>query len=152
MNDSIVEEKVELALLPLADGRRVALPLTLLAEVRQISLKDREAGDLGELSWRGHKLPISSLEELCGLPAPAPELHMTVGVFRASQDADQPFRAIAFCGLASHDLVTEEKLEVAADLPAEGNFSAAAEVDGTTYLMPDLAALAYNIDEEQRLH
>ena len=74
---------------------------------------------------------------------------MTVGVFRASQDAPEPFRAIAFCGLASHNMVNAEQLHDI-DPPVEGNFNGAAEVNGVTYLVPDLAVLSYQ--DSQQVH
>ncbi len=147
MNQTDIAEKLELALLPLADGRQVALPLTLLAEVSQINLADKREGNLGIFKWRGLDLPISSLEEFCGLPAPAPEQHMTVGVFRASQDSDQHFRAIAFCGLASHNMVAAGDMQDVA-APQEGNFLGSAEVGGETYLVPDLSVLSYDADSQ----
>ena len=143
-------ERLELALLPLADGRRVAIPLTLLAEVRQIKISSKDQTDLGCFKWRGHDLLIHSLEEMCGLPAPSPEEHMTVGVLRASRDASQPFRAIAFCGLASHRMLDADQMQDV-ELPAEGTFRGAAEVDGETYLVPDLSVLTYD-SGSQLLH
>jgi hypothetical protein len=74
---------------------------------------------------------------------------MTVGVFRASQDAPQPFHAIAFCGLASHNMVSSEQIQDI-EIPAEGNFSGAAQVNGATYLVPDLSVLSY--DDSQQVH
>lgn len=140
MNYTTSDNTLDLAVLPLHDGRQVILPLVALAEVRQIKANSEEG--LGSITWRGHQLPVSSLDEFCGLPAAAAELHTTVGIFRASEDSDEPFRALAFCGIAAHKLAAAEEL-VAADVPADGNFTAATEVDGEVFLVPDLPDLMY---------
>lgn len=134
------ENTLDLAVLPLNDGRQVMLPLVALAEVRQISAKEEDG--LGCILWRGHELPISSLDEFCGLPSAAVEKHTTVGIFRASEDSGEPFRALAFCGIASHRLAAADEL-AAIDVPADGNFTAATEVDGEVFLVPDLPDLMY---------
>ncbi len=134
---------LEIAALPLADGRFVAIPLLALAEVQQFAANDEESEGLGSLHWRGHDLAVSSLEEFCGLPAPAREQHVTIGVFRGSSDASEQFRALAFCGLAVHRHVSAADFKYV-DTPAEGRFSAAAEVAGEMYLIPDLPGLLYS--------
>lgn len=139
MSDTDNTETLDIAALPLADGRKLALPLLALAEVQQL----RTAGDgFGSLKWRGHELQIGSLEAFCGLEAPATSAHTTVGIFRAAKDSAQPFRALAFCGLAAHRCVNTGELNPV-DLPETGRFSAAAEMDGEIYLVPDLPGLLF---------
>ena len=133
---------LELASLPLADGRQVAVPLLALAEVQQLNLDPEDGAELGVLHWRGLDLPIRSLDAFCGLEPAAPEQHTTVAVVRGARDADEPFQALAFCGLASHLSVTAEQLE-SADSPEEGKFTASARLGGEHYLVPDLATLGY---------
>ncbi|TGD70917.1 hypothetical protein E4634_20140 [Mangrovimicrobium sediminis] len=132
---------LEIAALPLADGRFIAVPLLALAEVQQFAANDEGEG-LGSLYWRGHELPVGSLDEFCGLPAPGRERHVTIGIFRGSDTASDKFRALAFCGLAEHRMVSAADFNNM-ETPAEGRFAAAAEVGGQTYLVPDLPALLY---------
>lgn len=135
---------LDMAAMPLGDGRHIILPLMALAEVRQLRLAgSEETEDFGTLQWRGQELPIGSLDEFCGLAPHAREQHTTVGIFRGSREASSPFRALAFCGLAGHLRVSREQLK-SLDVPEEGHFTAAAEIDGKVYLVPDIEGLLYN--------
>lgn len=142
MTSKHTNNTLDIAILPLADGRCVAIPLLALAEVQQFPGNDSGEDGLGTLHWRGHDLPIASLEEFCGLPAQPREQQVTVGVLRAGQDAEPRFRALAFCGLAAHRRVNASEFQ-ALEPPQEGCFTAAAEVDGITCLIPDLPGLLY---------
>ncbi len=133
---------LEIATLPLGDGRQVAIPLLTLAEVQQYTAGNAADGALGTLHWRGHELPVESLEEFCGLPAQPRENLRTVGIFRAGQASEQPFRALAFSGLAAHRQLQRADMQET-ELPAEGNFTAAALIGEETLLIPDLPNLLY---------
>lgn len=133
---------LDIATLPLADGRQVAIPLLALAEVQQYTPDEDSGKGLGSLRWRGNDLKIQSLEEFCGLPAQPGDSVRTVGIFRARQDSKEPFRALAFSGLATHRRVIAADLQPAQQ-PKEGKFSAAARFGEETYLIPDLAKLLY---------
>lgn len=133
-------DSLDIATLPLSDGRKMALPLLALAEVQQI--QPGEDG-LGSIKWRGLNLAITSLEEFCGLQAPADSAHTTVGIFRAAADSKEPFRALAFCGLAAYRCIVAGELKPA-ELPETGCFCAAAEMDGEIFLVPDLPALMFS--------
>ena len=139
MSENIDNTSLDVATLPLADGRQVVLPLLTLAEVQQIK---PEGETLGVLLWRGHELPITSLEAFCGLTSSAPENYNTVGIFRADREEETPFRAMAFCGLAAYRQVRSMELKPI-DQPAEGNFIAAVEIDGNSFLVPDIAGELY---------
>lgn len=132
-------DTLDIAELPLADGRRLALPLLVLAEVQQ--LRPSTEG-LGSLKWRGHELQVQSLEAFLGLAEPPADAHKTVGIFRAAEGSDQPFHALAFCGLAAHRCIRPDEMEPA-ELPDGGFFAAAAKMDGITYLVPNLPALMF---------
>jgi hypothetical protein len=147
MNITSTSETLDIAELPLADGRKLALPLLALAEVQQ--LKTSVEG-YGSLRWRGHELQISSLEGFLGLEEPPAEAHMTVGIFRAAEGSDAPFRALAFCGLAAYRCVCTDDLENV-ELPEAGRFVAAAKMNGQTYLVPDLPELMFQ-RPAQELH
>lgn len=137
MNSNTTSDTLDIAELPLADGRKLALPLLALAEVRQLQ---PSAEGLGSLCWRGHELQVSSLESLVGLEQPPADAHMTVGIFRAARGSDQAFRALAFCGLAAYRCISPDDFE-ADELPQTGRFVAAAKMNGDTYLVPDLPEL-----------
>ena len=134
---------IDMAALPLGDGRKILLPLMALAEVQQLRLDDAtKSKGLGTLEWRGQELTIGSLDEFCGLKASDQVQHTTVGVFRGSSDAPESFRALAFCGLAVHMNIEAEQVK-SVDAPKEGHFAAAAEIAGEVYLVPDLEGLLY---------
>ena len=135
------KKKLDVAMLPLADSRQLVVPLQAIAEVQQVV---REEGELGDLSWRGYELPIESLDAVCGLAEPEQEQLTTVAVFKAHKDSDQPFRALAFSGTASHDQIEASVLEVQ-DAPTEGNFLGATALGEQTYLIPDLSGLMYSV-------
>ncbi len=103
------EEHLDIALLPLADGRRVVLPLELLAEVRVLEQEPESPPQ--ELSWRGHALSLDSLEGFCGLPVLQPEQWKSVAVCRAAAYCDPAFRALAFDGIGEHRRVSAADLE-----------------------------------------
>jgi hypothetical protein len=101
-------ERLDIAILPLADGRKAILPLEILAEVLRL---DDQENEVGQLSWRGHELALESLDAFCGLEGPAPAEMTTVGIFRAHCDSAAPFRALAFSGNADHSCITAATLE-----------------------------------------
>lgn len=140
MNQPIVKESLDVALLPLADGRRLIMPLVILAEVKQMSAISSSGGEYGLLEWRGHTLKVETLDSFCGLASAETARYTTIGVFRADRDAGQSFRALAFCGTAAHGQVDESRLQMT-QLPETGHFLAAAEMEGNSYLVPDLAKL-----------
>jgi hypothetical protein len=131
-------DTLEVATLPLQDGRQVVVPLQALVEVLQIEPGDESA----ELSWRGLELPVGSLDAFCGLSEPAPGCVSTIGVFKADKDSGQPFRALAFCGTAAHARIEAGQLEPE-ETPAEGHFVSASRMGEQVYLIPDLPALLF---------
>ena len=135
-------DTLEVAMLPLADGRQIILPLDALAEVQQVNFAGRESGDLGEFTWRGYELAIESLDKVCGLDEPAPERLTTVAVFKADKGREPPFRAMAFSGTASPGRIEAAWL-AEVDLPAEGIFVAATRLHNELYLIPDMEKLLY---------
>jgi len=136
-------ESLEIAMLSLADGRQVMVPLEVLAEVQQVPLADRDIGQLGEFSWRGYTLEITSLESLCGLPEPTPDKLSTVAVFKADKNGEIPFRAIAFAGTASPGHIEPSWLS-SLPPPEEGDFIAAAMLHDQEFLIPDLSRLLFS--------
>ena len=139
------KDTLEVAMLPLQDGRQVVVPLQVLVEVQQIQLGENvegEPAELTELSWRGHELPIDSLDTLCGLPAPTRERLSTVAVFKADKAAQHPFRALAFCGNAAHRRIDAGSLNPA-DIPGDGYFVGAMQMEEQVYLIPDLPKLLF---------
>ena len=136
------KETLDVAMLPLADGRQVIMPLGLLAEVQQISLEDRSGSDLGELEWRGHDLPVESFDVFCGLPEPELEKLTTVGIFKAHKDSASPFRALAFAGTASHGRI-EPGLLNSREKPTEGAFIGATVLHEQSYFIADIPGLLY---------
>ncbi len=136
-------DTLDIAMLPLADGRHIILPLEALAEVQQVNFAGRVGSDLGEFAWRGYDLKIESLDKACGLSDPDPERLTTVGVFKADKSQEPPFRAFAFSGTASPGRIEPSWLSEV-DLPAEGVFTGATRLHNELYLLPDLDKLLYS--------
>ena len=132
-------DTLDVAILPLGDGRKVMVPLQALVEVQQI--EDQETA-LSDLSWRGHELPVDSLDALCGLPEPARERLASVVVFKAAAHSEQPFRALAFCGIVGHSRIDAQSLGPA-DEPGNGNFLGVTRMGEEDYLIPDLPNLLF---------
>ena len=137
------KETLDVALLPLEDGRQLMVPLEVLAEVQLLENRQELAnGDLGILNWRGLELSIESLDAICGLPAPSTEQLFAVGVFKAGKNSNRPFRALAFTGTAANARIDASKIE-SRDPPADGYFIGATEMQEQVYLIPDLHRLLY---------
>jgi hypothetical protein len=133
---------IEIATLPLSDGRHIMVPLNVMVEVQQVNFAGRSAADLGVFTWRGYDLKIESLDALCGLSQPAPERLTTVGVFKADKDMKPPFRALAFSGTASPGRIEASVLQQV-DLPPDGVFAGATRMHNELYLIPDLPRLLF---------
>jgi hypothetical protein len=134
MRNAQLQKVLDVAMLPLGDGRRLMIPLTVLAEVYVLA-------DMQEtLSWRGCELPLVSLGGLCGLSEPAPGELTTVAVMRAHKDSEHPFRAFAFNGSASHARVSADDLKSGEEELGDG-FLGSVSLAQQDYLIPDLVAL-----------
>ncbi len=142
MAQTKVKEILDIAMLPLADGRLIMIPLQVLAEVQQLNPGGHPEGKLGELEWRGHQLPIGSLDAVCGLPRPDHGRLTTVGIFKAGKNTVCPFRALAFSGTASHGCIDSGRLEPQ-EAPEEGHFVGATSMHEQVYLIPDLPGLLF---------
>jgi hypothetical protein len=129
-------ETLEVAMLPLHDGRRIVLPLQLLAEVQQTHAENAQDG----FSWRGMELEVGSLDALCGLPEPSRSEFTNIGIFKADKDSDSPFRALGFCGNANHKRIDAGQLEEA-EASEDGCFIGATRLGEETYLIADIPAL-----------
>jgi len=134
---------LDVATLPLADGRRLLLPLKALAEVQQWRPADPTGGELGILNWRGYELPVTTLEELCGLAEPENERLTHLVVFKATKDAKIPFRAVALTSEAAHERIDAESL-AEEEKPGEEAFVASARLRDQSYLIPDLPTLLFS--------
>ena len=143
MADVAPVDSLDIAILPLADGRSMMLPLEALAEVQQVNFAGRSAEDLGEFNWRGYELPVESLDAVCGLNQPPVERLTTVAVFKADKDRSPPFRAMAFSGTASPARIEPSWLSEV-ELSTEGVFSSATRLHNELYLIPDLDKLLYD--------
>jgi hypothetical protein len=136
-------DTLDVALLPLQDGRQLMVPLQALVEVQLLETDNVVVDEPAQLSWRGHELAIESLDALCGLPLPARECISTVGIFKADKTSAQPFRALSFCGKSAHRCIDAFSLE-AVDVPDEGCFLGATRIEEQVYLIPDLPKLLFD--------
>jgi hypothetical protein len=138
-------DTLDIAILPLADDRHVMVPMGALAEVRQVNFAGRPPGDLGELSWRGYELSITSLDHLLGFPEPPPGRLNTVGIFKADKDSSTPFRALAFSGIASPGRIESLSLDPV-NVEVDEHFLGATQMHDRTYLIPNLQKLLFDKD------
>ena len=136
MRNQHLEETIDVAMLPLGDGRQIMFPLQALAEVQQLTPSE---GPMG-LDWRGSQLPVVSLDSLCGLPEPDQEGLTALVVIKADKDSDSPFRVFAFTGTAAHARICAKDLSPGKE-PAEEGFAGVVSLNDQTYHLVDLAAL-----------
>ena len=135
-------DTLEVAMLPLGDGRLIMVPLMAIAEVKQLDAKTRAGQDLGDLDWRELQLPIGSLDVSCGLDSPLQEQLHSVAVFKARSDSEQPFQALAFTGTAAHRRVSASVMEEA-EIPVSGHFVGATKIGEQVFLIPDLQRMLF---------
>jgi len=136
MGNKPPEETLDVAMLPLGDGRQIMFPLQALAEVQQLTPTE---GPMG-LDWRGYQLPVTSLDSLCGLAEPDQEGLTALIVVKADKDLDSPFRAFAFTGRATHARISAKDLSPGEEQAGEG-FVAVVSLQDQAYHLVDLAAL-----------
>lgn len=136
-------DTLDVALLPLQDGRKLMVPLQVLVEVQLVDKEEVLVDEPAEMSWRGHDLPIESLDDLCGLPMPTRESISTVGIFKADKNSELPFRALSFCGNSAHRCIDAISME-SMDLPDEGSFLGAVRFEDQVCLIPDLSKLLFS--------
>mgnify|MGYP000105890783 CR=1 FL=1 len=133
-------ETIDIAMLPLLDGRQLLLPLETIAEVRQLEHAADDSGAKESLHWRGQELPLESLDAAMRLPEPGRDKLTTVAVFKADKDSERPFRALAFCGIASHGRIEARHLHTA-DIEITTGIVGATRLQDQLYLIPDLEQL-----------
>jgi hypothetical protein len=133
-------KKLDVAMLPLVDGRQVILPLQVLAEVQQLPGEEDSQSNQGEVEWRGYTLEIESLDAMLGLPEPDREEMTTFGVFKGRETSARPFRALAFCGTAAQGRIEPSNLSPLR-ASKEACFVGATTLGERSYLIPDLPKL-----------
>lgn len=139
MAKASTRDTLEVALLPLANGRQLMVPLVAIAEVQQLRWEDGQEQQQ-VLQWRGYSLPVQSLDVLLRLPEPSAKQLTNVAVFKAHKDSTPPFRALAFCGNAGHRRITAESIEAEVAVPSAGCLGST-RLQSRTYLIPDLVSL-----------
>jgi hypothetical protein len=133
-------KKLDVAMLPLVDGRQIILPLQVLAEVQQVQAEEDSQANQGQVEWRGYTLEIESLDGLLGLPEPPFEEMTTFGVFKGHKESARPFRAMAFCGTAAQGQIEPANLSPLRSSKEEC-FVGATTLGEQSYLIPDLPKL-----------
>ena len=136
MRNNQPEQTIDVAMLPLGDGRQIMFPLQALAEVQQLTPTEGPV----ELDWRGYQLPVTSLDSLCGLAEPDQKGLTALVVVKADKDSDNPFRAFAFTGTAAHARVSAKDLSPSSEQAGDG-FVGVVSLQKQAYHLVDLAAL-----------
>lgn len=143
---AVIQDKVRGLMVPLA-GRTLLVPNVAIAEVMPF-IEPQTAGDdapdwlLGHIDWRGHRLPLISVEAVQGDPCPAIDRETRVAVINTIKgEGGVPFYAIITRGIPHLVRLGEEDVESTGALePARGEL-ARVVVDRERATIPDLDTL-----------
>lgn len=96
---------------------------------------------LGEVTWREHRIPLLSLEQLCGEATPERSSSSRIVVFNNTGVSDQlPFIAILASGIPKLIQVTPEDLNVS-DNPARPFENMRVNLLGDEVVIPEVSSL-----------
>lgn len=110
MSDSMSLSKVLSIRLPLQD-KALLLPYSMVAEVASLSLRPQEGGFLGDVEWRGVRIPVFSLERACNQSVDilAGRVRLVV-LYGVSDPAKRPYYAVLLAGMPYTETVTASAL------------------------------------------
>lgn len=134
------EERILCARLPL-QGVNLLVPYACVAEIVNLSLRRNVGAFLGEVDWRGVRIPVLSLERACGREVEVPGGRVRLVVLYGLRDKESlPYYAIVLDGAPRTESVQAERLEEgqASDCRLLGS---GVMMGGQTYHIPDLEAI-----------
>ncbi|MEW5974024.1 MAG: chemotaxis protein CheW [Pseudomonadota bacterium] len=133
-------ERVLCARLPL-QGVSLLVPYACVAEIVNLSLRSNVGAFLGEVDWRGVRIPVLSLERACGREVEVPRGRVRLGVLYGLRDKDGlPYYAIVLDGAPRTENVQPERLELGPTGDC-GLLGQGVTMGGQTYYIPDLEAI-----------
>ncbi|MGK0674500.1 MAG: chemotaxis protein CheW [Halothiobacillaceae bacterium] len=133
-------ESVLCVRLPL-QGASLLLPYACVAEIVNMSLRGNVGAFLGEVDWRGVRIPVLSLERACGRNVEVPRGRVRLAVLYGLRDTESlPYYAIVLDGAPRTESVRPDMLEEgqASDC---GLLGSRVTRGGQTYHIPDLEAI-----------
>ena len=143
MSDSVNPSKVLSIRLPL-QGHTLLLPYSMVAEVASLSLRPQEGGFLGDVEWRGVRIPVFSLERACAQSVDilAGRVRLAV-LYGVSDPAKRPYYALLLAGMPHTETVTPSTL-IALD---EADAQEACALLGVPAMLGDEIVFMPNIQE-----
>ncbi|HER19730.1 MAG TPA: hypothetical protein ENO14_01640 [Chromatiales bacterium] len=134
------DERILCARLPL-QGLSLLVPYACVAEIVNLSLRSNVGAFLGEVDWRGIRIPVLSLERACGREIDVPRGRVRLAVLYGLRDkARLPYYAVVLDGAPRTESVQSDLLEDA----QAGQCSLldmAIGMAGQTHHVPDLEAI-----------
>ena len=143
MSDSVNPSKVLSIRLPL-QGHTLLLPYSMVAEVASLSLRPQEGGFLGDVEWRGVRIPVFSLERACAQSVDilAGRVRLAV-LYGVSDPAKRPYYALILAGMPHTETVTPSLLIA----PDEADAQGACALLGVPAMLGDEIVFMPNIQE-----
>ncbi len=122
------------------------MPYAAVAEILEIDpdgIEGEARGiQLGELAWRGRRVPVTSLEQACGRAAAAPPGKQVIAVLYNPGDERVPYLALRLADAPRSQAVHETNLPSTSDPLGCEYVQAAALLNGRKVVIPDVPALA----------
>ncbi len=143
---AVIQDKVRGLIVDLA-GETLLVPNVAIAEILPFTqpeaAQDGPEWLVGYCDWRGHRLPVVSVEVIHGHAAPAIDKDTRIAVLNTVKGKDGvPFYAILTRGIPHLVKLSEEDISLAGafDEAASGEL-ARVQVDNQRAVIPDLDAL-----------
>lgn len=129
-------------------GMSLLLPYACVAEIVSLSLRPEDSAILGEVDWRGIRVPVLSLERACGNPIDVPRGRVRLAVLYGLRERERlPYYAVLLTGVPRTESLRAEQLQEQADAEGCALLGMGAEVGGQTVHIPDLQALEAWLDQ-----
>lgn len=134
------DERILCARLPL-QGLSLLVPYACVAEIVNLSLRSNVGAFLGEVDWRGVRIPVLSLERACGREIDIPRGRVRLAVLYGLRDKERlPYYAIVLDGAPRTESIQADLLEEAKDGQCS-LLDMAIGMAGQTHHVPNLEAI-----------
>lgn len=131
------QQQVMCVRLPLR-GVSLLLPYACVAEIVSLTLRPQDSAFLGEVDWRGIRIPVVSLERGCNNPIDVAQGRVRLAVLYGLHDpARMPYYAVLLNGVPRTEGLTSEQLEETVASTCE-LFGLGVTVAGQAVFVPDL--------------
>jgi chemosensory pili system protein ChpC len=122
------------------------LPYACVAEIVNLSLRSNVGAFLGEVDWRGIRIPVLSLERACGREVEVPRGRVRLVVLYGLRDKENlPYYAIVLNGAPRTESVEPDLIEEgpSSNCTLLGN---EVRMGGQVFHIPDLEAIEVWLD------